>query len=197
MENNIIDDLHEADVALSVDAGEMRHDPAVRTVGALSEIADQPPAFTLAALAVIGGIAIGRPRLTKGGARVLLSLFIATQVKAAIKSKVVRTRPYKLLDEGEYETGLDGPDEADYNSFPSGHTANAVAAARAISRVAPGAGAPLWLGAAAVGAVQVPRASHHALDVVAGAAVGLLSEALAHAAFGLLGGERKGGRRRR
>lgn len=56
-------------------------------------------------------------------------------------------------------------------------------AARAIGRAAPGARAPLYLGAAALGAVQVPRGSHFAADVVAGAVVGLVSEALVDAAF--------------
>ena len=180
---SIIDDLHEADVDLAVDAGQLRHTTFMAVAGPLSEIADQPPAFTLATAAMIGGIVTGRPRLARTGARVLASLAVATWIKATIKSKVVRTRPYKLLDEGHYETGLDGPDEGPYNSFPSGHTANAVAAARAIGRAAPGARAPLYLGAAALGAVQVPRGSHFAADVVAGAVVGLVSEALVGAAF--------------
>ena len=130
---SIIDDLHEADVDLAVDAGQLRHTTFMAVAGPLSEIADQPPAFTLATAAMIGGIVTGRPRLARTGARVLASLAVATWIKATIKSKVVRTRPYKLLDEGHYETGLDGPDEGPYNSFPSGHTANAVAAARAIA----------------------------------------------------------------
>lgn len=180
---SIIDDLHEADVDLAVDAGQLRHTTFMAVAGPLSEIADQPPAFTLATAAMIGGIVTGRPRLARTGARVLASLAVATWIKATIKSKVVRTRPYKLLDEGHYETGLDGPDEGPYNSFPSGHTANAVAAARAIGRATPGARAPLYLGAAALGAVQVPRGSHFAADVVAGAVVGLVSEALVDAAF--------------
>ncbi|GLS80152.1 phosphatase PAP2 family protein [Paracoccus marinus] len=180
---SIIDDLHEADVDLAVDAGQLRHTTFMAVAGPLSEIADQPPAFTLATAAMIGGIVTGRPRLARTGARVLASLAVATWIKATIKSKVVRTRPYKLLDEGHYETGLNGPDEGPYNSFPSGHTANAVAAARAIGRAAPGARAPLYLGAAALGAVQVPRGSHFAADVVAGAVVGLVSEALVDAAF--------------
>ena len=178
MDQNIIDDIHAADVAIAVRAGQYRHHPAVEAAGEASEIADQPPAFTLAAAAVALGLATGRPRLIEGGARTFAALFVATRIKSAIKSRVVRTRPYKLLDEGEYETGLRGPDERDYNSFPSGHTADAVAAARAVSRVAPDLAVPLYLGAAAIGAIQIPRATHHLADVVAGAAVGLVAEAL-------------------
>ena len=131
-DNSIIDDLHDADVDLALNAGQLRHTTFMSVAGTVSEIADQPPAFTLATAAMIGGLVTGRPRLARTGARVLASLAVATWIKATIKSKVVRTRPHKLLDEGHYETGLDGPDEGPYNSFPSGHTANAVAAARAI-----------------------------------------------------------------
>lgn len=183
MTETLIDTLHEADVALSVEAGQLRDHPAVETLGFLSEISDQPPAFTLAAAATVAGILTRRSRLAEGGARALASLWLATQIKGRIKSAVVRTRPHKLLEEGHYETGVNGPDEHDYNSFPSGHTADAVAAARAMGRVAPRAKGPLLAAAGIVGLVQVPRAKHHLTDVVAGAIVGLVAEAAVHAVF--------------
>lgn len=183
MTETLIDTLHEADVTLSVEAGQLRDHPAVETLGFLSEISDQPPAFTLAAAATVAGILTRRSRLAEGGARALASLWLATQIKGRIKSAVVRTRPHKLLEEGHYETGVNGPDEHDYNSFPSGHTADAVAAARAMGRVAPRAKGPLLAAAGIVGLVQVPRAKHHLTDVVAGAIVGLVAEAAVHAVF--------------
>lgn len=183
MSDTIIDTLHEADVALSVEAGQLRHHPAVKVLGFLSEIGDQPPAFTLAAATMTVGLLTGRSRLAEGGARALAALWLATQIKGRIKSVVVRTRPSKLLEEGEYETGVNGPDEHDYNSFPSGHTADAVAAARAAGRVAPDARGSLLAAAGIVGLVQVPRAKHHLTDVVAGAIVGLVAEAAVNAVF--------------
>ena len=183
MTETLIDTLHEADVALSVEAGQLRDHPAVETLGFLSEISDQPPAFTLAAAATIAGLLTRQSRLAEGGARALASLWLATQIKGRIKSAVVRTRPHKLLEEGHYETGVNGPDEHDYNSFPSGHTADAVAAARAMGRVAPHAQGPLLAAAGIVGLVQVPRAKHHLTDVVAGAIVGLVAEAAVDAVF--------------
>ena len=183
MSDTIIDTIHEADVALSVEAGQLRDHPAVEALGFLSEISDQPPAFTLAAAAMAAGLLSRRSRLAEGGARALASLWLATQIKGRIKSAVVRTRPSKLLEEGHYETGVDGPDEHDYNSFPSGHSADAVAAARAISRVAPDARVPLMAAAGLVGLVQVPRAKHHLTDVLAGAVVGLVAEAAVNAVF--------------
>ncbi|WP_052041731.1 phosphatase PAP2 family protein [Paracoccus sphaerophysae] len=195
-EDSVIDQLHAADVALSVEAGQMRDHPVIAAAGAASEIADQPPAFTLAAIALGAGLLSRRPRLAEGGGRALAALWLATRTKSAIKSVVVRTRPYKLLEEGHYETGVNGPDSHPYNSFPSGHTADAFAAARAIGRVAPGAKGPLLGLAALIGLVQVPRATHHLADVIAGAAVGIAAEAVVHHALQALPDDRvRAGRR--
>lgn len=180
-EENAIESIERMDVAASVQAGQLRDSSAVRLLGALSEITDQPPAFTLAAAAAVGGIVTGRPRLAEGGLRCLAALALATAAKSAVKAVVVRTRPFMLLDHGRYETGVMGPNEGPWNSFPSGHTANAVALARAIGRVAPEAAAPLAAAAMGVGTVQVPRAAHHSLDVVAGAVLGFAAEAVVHA----------------
>ncbi|MFC0812310.1 phosphatase PAP2 family protein [Paracoccus panacisoli] len=185
-DDGLIERIEAADVALSEEAGKLRDHPLVEAAGAASEIADQPPALQLAALAVAAGVLAGRPRLAEGGVRAFLALTVAIQTKAAIKKAVVRTRPYKLLDEGHYETGVGGPDEHPYNSFPSGHTADAFAAAQAIGRVAPGLRGPALGLAALIGLVQVPRATHHLADVVAGAAVGVAAEAAVAAAMGVI-----------
>lgn len=177
-EDSVAETIEKADVAAAAKAGALRDRPAIRLLATLAEIADQPPAFTLAGVAAVAGIATGRPRLAEAGLRCLAALTLATLAKSAVKATVVRTRPFMLLDHGHYETGVMGPDEGPWNSFPSGHTANAVAVARAISRVAPDAAGPLAFGALAIGAVQVPSASHHPLDVVAGAALGLAAEAV-------------------
>lgn len=184
--DNPVEALHEADVSLSVEAGQYRDHPVVKALGAASEISDQPPAFALAGLAIAAGIVSGRPGLAEGGVRALAAMVLATRIKAGIKSLVVRTRPYKLLDEGDYQLDTNGPDERDYNSFPSGHTADAFAAARAIGRVAPPAAVPALGAAAAIGLIQVPRATHHLTDVLAGAAVGILAEAAVNAAVAAL-----------
>lgn len=177
MSEGIVETIEQADVAVSAEAGKLRDTTPVKLLGALSEISDQPPAFTLAAAATVAGFALGRPRLAEGGLRSLAVLTLVTAAKSAIKSVVVRTRPHMLLDHGRYESGVMGPDEGPWNSFPSGHTANAVAVARAIGRVAPEAEGAAMAGAIAIGVTQVPRASHHSLDVVAGAALGLAIEA--------------------
>ena len=71
-----------------------------------------------------------------------------------------------------------GPDEGSWQSFPSGHTAGSVAAARALARAYPSASRPAYAGAAAIALVQLPRGKHFPSDVVAGTAVGVVAEAL-------------------
>ena len=78
--DGVIDALHEADVALSAEAGRLRDHPAVEAAGIASEIADQPPAFSLAGTAAVAGLLTGRPRLAAGGARAFASLFLASRL---------------------------------------------------------------------------------------------------------------------
>jgi undecaprenyl-diphosphatase len=59
-------------------------------------------------------------------------------------------------------------------SFPSGHTAAAVAFASAVSRVEPAAGASLHVLAALVGYSRVHTGVHYPGDVVAGALIGAI-----------------------
>lgn len=174
---DVIETVEEADLAVSMEAAKLRHHPVTEAAGLLSELADQPPMFTLSAALLAAGLIAGRPRLAEAGGRMLASVALATAAKAAIKASVVRTRPNVVLEEGRYESGLWGPNEGPMNSFPSGHTANAVAAARALARAYPRLHGIGHLTAAAFGVIQVPRATHHPLDVAAGALVGYASEA--------------------
>jgi membrane-associated phospholipid phosphatase len=82
-----------------------------------------------------------------------------------------------LLEEGRYEVEPFGPDEGEWHSFPSGHTAGSVAVARAVGRVYPQARTAVYGGAAAVALIQIPRGAHYPADVAAGTVVGLVAEA--------------------
>jgi membrane-associated phospholipid phosphatase len=177
--------VEEADVALSVQAASHRRHPAIRALGFLGDVADQPPLLMLTAGVLAFGVATGRPRARAAGSRMLLSFGIATAMKAVVKRSVSRTRPHVLLDDGVYAVRADGPDEGPWHSFPSGHTAGAVAVARALARTVPDAALPAYAAAAAVAAVQLPTAHHYASDVLAGAAIGLAADALAERAVRL------------
>lgn len=171
--------VERADAAAIAAAAPARKTLPVRLAGALSELADQPPLFTFAGVILAGGLLAREPRLTRAGARMLAAAGLATWIKTRIKRRVDRTRPYRLVDDGDYRMAPgDSHDHAE-SSFPSGHTAGAVAAALAYARHFP-AQAPA-AGAAALGValVQIPRCRHYPSDVAAGAAIGIAAYHLA------------------
>ena len=175
---NTIEKVEEADLAVAEQAAEVRHHPVTRALGHLSDVADQPPMLTLGALVLAGGLITGQRRIAEAGGRLLASVTLATAIKTVVKRVVVRTRPHVLADGGRYETGLLGATDGPHSSFPSGHTADAVAAARAVVRVYPEARVPAYAAAAAIGAIQIPRCAHYPSDITAGALVGLAAEAI-------------------
>jgi undecaprenyl-diphosphatase len=84
-------------------------------------------------------------------------------------------------------------------SFPSGHTASAVAFASAVGETAPGTWIPLHVTAALVGYSRVHAGVHHPSDVAAGAMVGALCGWSVRRLAGraLVGSSQRGGRRDR
>ena len=172
------------DAALATAAVRHREHPVVRVLGAVAELADQPPLLAGSAGVVVAGVALRQPRLARAGLRMLTAELVATGIKAAVKHRVVRTRPHKMLKDGRYvlDSDADGEkDEGPWNSFPSGHTAGAVAVGRALTREYPGSAPAVALAATLVALIQLPRGQHFASDVVAGAAIGFGSEKLVDA----------------
>lgn len=175
--------LHHADKAATHRAAQHRDTVPVRAAGLLAELADQPQ-LIVAALATVGaGVATRRGDLVRGGARMLAAHLAATALKSAIKHRVDRTRPAHELDGHPGTLRRGDSHDHQLNSFPSGHTAGAVAAARALSRDVEGAGVPATLAAGAVAAVQPITGSHHFSDVLVGGIIGLVSEAVVSAVF--------------
>lgn len=171
--------IEKADAIITQEAAEYRDNPLVRALGTLGELADQPPLITICAATLGAGLLTGRPRLAAAGARMVSAHLVATGMKAIVKRSVDRTRPSLLVDENRYESGPGEHNEGDYNSFPSGHTAGAVAVARAVSRAYPQATLPAGLIAAAVALVQIPRCKHYLSDITVGAVIGWIGEAAA------------------
>ncbi len=112
----------------------------------------------------------------------LASHLLSTVVKSAIKARVVRTRPHLVVEGANYAMHAGEKDTHPLNSFPSGHTAGAVAVARAIARGHPDRAAAAYALATGAAVIQIPRCAHYPSDVAAGAAVGLAAEAVVHAA---------------
>ena len=175
--------IEAADIAIATSMARHRDHPAIRAVGAVSELADQPPLIVGTTAAFTLGLATGDRRLAEAGARGLASVLVATLIKGGIKRMVGRTRPNVLLEEGDYEVRPLAPNEGPWHSFPSGHTAGATAVARSVVRVYPEARLPAYGAAAAVGLVQLPRGAHYPSDVAAGLAVGFAAEAIVDQLF--------------
>jgi membrane-associated phospholipid phosphatase len=123
--------------------------------------------------------------VARTGLRMLGGHGIATGIKTVIKRSIDRTRPDHAIRNG-YRAEAGGSDRHELSSFPSGHTAGAVAVAQAIAREAPVAATPVRLLAAAVALVQLPRAKHFVSDVVVGAAIGWAGERAASAVIDAL-----------
>lgn len=174
--------LTRIDRKVTHDAAKHRDKPGVKVLGALSEGADQPPLLLLGAGTLVVGALLRQPVMLRTGARMLASEIIATGIKSAIKRSVDRTRPKKAIESGEHKFEPGGSKDHDQSSFPSGHTAGAVAVAGALAKDAPVVGATAYALAGGVAAMQLPRGKHYLLDTIAGAAVGFVAQRAASAA---------------
>jgi membrane-associated phospholipid phosphatase len=116
-------------------------------------------------------------RLVRAGARMLASHEVATLAKKAVKNRVDRWRP-RNADDGAQVKPRKGHSKAKaLNSFPSGHSAGAMAVACALAAEYPQHRGPALAAGAAVSAAQVPTSSHYPSDVAAGAAIGVATSA--------------------
>ena len=167
-----------ADIALAVHFGKHRRHPAMKVVAAVSELGDQPPLLLLSSAALAYGFWSGDVRATIAGGRMTASVLLATGIKQGLKRLFARTRPHVFMDGGGYELRTGGPNKGPWQSFPSGHTAGSVAAARALARSVPEAKIPAYAVAGAIALAQVPRGAHYPSDVAAGLVIGLAAEAL-------------------
>ena len=126
--------------------------------------------LSLAAAAVLA--TTGGPRGRRAARSGLTAVAgTATFVNVAVKPLGRRRRPERDDDEVAPGRIVRMPGS---RSFPSGHTAAAVAFATGVSRVLPAAGAPLHLLAALVGYSRVHTGVHYPGDVVAGALLGAM-----------------------
>lgn len=160
-----------------------RHDdgPLLRIASKAAEIADQPPLIAISIATIVVGGVVRRPGVARSGVRMLASHLLATGVKTVLKSSIDRTRPARALKEGHHVGKGDGADDTTLNSFPSGHTAGAVAVAQAVATESARAALPLQAAAVAVAALQPSSGKHYWSDVLAGAAIGWAAERVANA----------------
>lgn len=171
-------DVEKADIDLGEKMASKRHHPAVKAAGSASKFGDQGPLYALSSGILIVGVGSRDRRLTECGLTMLAAIAVADLGKRLAKSLVRRTRPHILLDHGQYDADTGGSDDKEKQSFPSGHTACTVAAARALSRHFPETSVPAGAATVAIGLSRIAEGKHWPLDVAAGAVIGLAAEAL-------------------
>lgn len=177
-----LDTVEQVDLAVTDAVAEQSERPWVRMLGALSEVGDQPPlrALTLGTAAI--GLATRDPRLLRAGLRMFAAHTLATWTKTLVKRSIDRTRPEHALEEG-YRMERGDSREHHLSSFPSGHTAGALAVTQALARDYPATTALGLALSAWVGAMQVPRCKHFVSDIAAGALIGWAAERASSWAF--------------
>ncbi|WP_161992789.1 phosphatase PAP2 family protein [Aureimonas leprariae] len=173
------DDLEDLDRQVAERAARRRHHPVIRALGWISEIADQPQLAAVCGVTALVGIVRGDRRLAGTSVLMLAGHGLATFAKSILKRRINRTRPHVAVEEGRYEMGPGRSQNSDDQSFPSGHTASAVAVAGIVSVRYPAAALPASALAVAVSAIQVPRGKHYPGDLAAGLAIGIVSAGLA------------------
>lgn len=167
----------QADVEVAKRLTRHRDQRAVKAAAVTGEILDQPPLLGLCGAVTAWGLLSGDRDLARTGGHMLASVLLATWIKGGAKLLVSRPRPNHLEEAGGHEVRLLGPNEGPWNSFPSGHTAGGVAAARALARHRPEAGALAYAAVAALVVARLPQGGHYPLDLAAGALIGLAAEA--------------------
>ena len=173
--------VEEVDKDMARSAARHRHHPVVKTLGAASEIADQIPLSIVCAAMIGGGAIAGRPQVTQAGLKMMTAHVLANSVKRIIKNNFKRTRPKVMIEEQTYECEAGESEGGHDTSFPSGHTAGAVAVATVMARDLPQTAVPALAIAAMIAGIQVPRGKHYPIDVAAGAVLGFAAACVVHA----------------
>jgi undecaprenyl-diphosphatase len=154
--------------------------PWLRRVGAgVEEAAEHTKIWWGAAVAMA---AAGGWRGRKAAAAGVAAMTAAEVLSNGVAKQLCeRRRPPR-----EWVPPEDLRDRPDSSSFPSGHTAAAVAFSGAVASAWPAVGAACGAVAVLVGAQRLRSGAHYPADVAAGVAIGLAGAALARAAPRLL-----------
>ena len=155
----------------------------IRFLDQFGKLGDQPELRIISGAMILAGALFGKARMTRAGVRMLIAHEAATAAKNAIKLRVDRTRPRNATERREKKPRKGKSKAKALTSFPSGHSAGAMAVARAFSREYPEYGAAALGVATVVAAGQVPRCAHYPTDVVAGVTIGLATEAAVDAVW--------------
>jgi membrane-associated phospholipid phosphatase len=170
--------LEKADVAAAQALAPYEESLPVRLTALVGKLGDQPPMRIVSGGVLALGLVRRDVRMIRAGFRMLVAHTLATLAKDAAKKRVDRTRPRLLAKEGRYKMKPGRNESKEQTSFPSGHSAGAMAVAASFARDYPEHKAAAYGAGAAIALAQVPRHTHYPTDVGAGIAIGLGSEAL-------------------
>ena len=175
--------VRDADVVITDALGEHRESLPIRTLSGISKLGDQPELRLISATFIAIGLAANDRRLSRAGVRMLVAHELATLAKDFIKDRIDRTRPRNARARQQAAPRPGRRKEKAHTSFPSGHSAGAVAVAQAFAREFPEHRAAALAAGGLVAMGQVPKNAHYPTDVAAGAALGAASEALVAAVW--------------
>lgn len=148
---------------------------------------DQLQLRVLCAGVIAAGLVRGDARLAGTGARMLVSHELATLAKLAVKKRVDRARPRSAHRRKDHKPRKGDSRAKELSSFPSGHSAGAMAVACAFAAGYPEHRAPALAAGAAVSLAQIPTCAHYPSDVATGAAIGAATDGLVGLAWRALG----------
>jgi membrane-associated phospholipid phosphatase len=155
-----------------------RHSSPAKAAARLSAVGDQAPMRMLCAGTMLLGVVRRDPRMVAAGARMLLAHETATWVKTSVKDRVIRLRP---RDGKNPRPRLGHDTRKKQSSFPSGHSAGAMAVAEAAAGAYPAHASAARVAAAAVALGRIPGCAHYPTDIAAGLAIGAGSGGLVNA----------------
>jgi len=123
---------------------------------------------------LIARFIVRRPAIAARGLFVFLGVALAGLAADVLKVVVGRSRPWVLFAHGRYDLFWPLRLDADYQSFPSGHAACAIAAALTLAVLAPRYRLQLLLAGSLIALTRVVLVAHYLSDVLAGAALAWL-----------------------
>lgn len=173
--------VRDADVEITDELAEDRGSLPVQALSKFSKLGDQPELRLISAGVVAAGLLLRHERLSRAGMRMLAAHELATIAKDFAKDRIDRTRPRSARDRRQAGARPGERTDKEHSSFPSGHSAGAVAVAQAFAREFPEHRAPALAAAGLIAVGQVPKYAHYPTDVAAGAILGAASEALVSA----------------
>ncbi|MFH8805411.1 phosphatase PAP2 family protein [Streptomyces sp. NPDC017936] len=162
----LLDQVRDADRIMTKEAASRIPAGVAKVLSAVEEAAEGTKLWCTAAgvMAWRGGWR-GRRAAAAGVAAVVVAQLVSNGVCKQVTGR--RRPPKEWIPHDEVE------DRPDSSSFPSGHTAAALAFTAAVAPAWPLAGALCAVPAAAVAVERVQSGAHYPSDVAAGAAIGL------------------------